>query len=85
MKIATRAFAGVLAMLFAVPATAQAAGPVGHFRVAIDSNAANADYSRTAARNSVVILQQYQAARMQQLKAANPGAEGPDVQEPLRG
>ena len=74
MKIATRAFAAVLAMLFAVPGDgAGRAGPVGHFRVAIDTNAANADYSQTAARNSVVILQQYQAPRMQQLKAANPG------------
>src|SRR3954466_11223160 len=68
-----RASAAVLAMLFAVPTMAQAAGPVGHFRVAIDSNAATADYSATAARNSVVILQQYQASRMKQLKAANPG------------
>ncbi|MEA2295632.1 MAG: hypothetical protein QOE86_3271, partial [Solirubrobacteraceae bacterium] len=44
MKI-TKAFAAVLAILVAVPSMAQAAGPVGHFRVAIDTNAATADYS----------------------------------------
>jgi hypothetical protein len=62
-------------MLVAVPSTAQAAGPVGHFRVAIDSYAVNADYSKTAARNSVVILQAYQAPLMKQLKAGNPNAK----------
>jgi hypothetical protein len=70
VKIAKRAFAGVLAMLFAVPSMAQASGPVGHLRVAIDTNAQNAAYA--PARNDVVILQAYQAARVPQLKAANP-------------
>jgi hypothetical protein len=73
MKHPRKALAGLIAMLLAVPTAAQAAGPVGHFRVAIDSNAATADYTGTAARNSVVILQQYQAPRMKALKAANPG------------
>ena len=59
-------------MLVVAPATAEAAPAAGHFRVAIDSNALNADYSGTAARNNVVILQQYQVTRMKQLKAANP-------------
>jgi putative glycosyl hydrolase-like family 15 (GHL15) protein len=71
VNIATRALAGALAMLFAVPSMAQAAGPVGHFRVAIDTNAQSAAYA--PARDDVVILQQYQAARVPQLKAANPG------------
>jgi hypothetical protein len=57
-------------MLFAVPSTAQAAGSVGHLRVAIDTNAQSAAYA--PARNDVVILQQYQAERARQLKAANP-------------
>ena len=60
-------------MLVAVPTTATAAPAVGHFRVAIDSAAATADYTQTATRNNVVILQQYQVTRMKQLKAANPG------------
>ena len=60
----------MLAMLFAVPSMAHAAGPVGHLRVAIDTNAQTAAYA--PARNDVVILQQYQAARVPQLKAANP-------------
>ena len=58
------------AILVAVPATAQAAGAVGHLRVAIDTNAATAAYA--PARDDVVILQQYQASRVPQLKAANP-------------
>jgi hypothetical protein len=58
-------------MLFAVPSMAQASGPVGHFRVAIDTNAQSAAYA--PARDDVVILQQYQSARAAQLKAANPG------------
>jgi hypothetical protein len=73
VNISTRAITGVLATLFAVPATAQAAAPVGHFRVAIDTNAATAQYA--PARDSIVILQQYQAARVPQLKAANPNVK----------
>ncbi|HWK25983.1 MAG TPA: putative glycoside hydrolase [Solirubrobacter sp.] len=65
----------MLAILVTAPATAHAASPVGHFRVAIDSAAATADYTSTAARNDVVILQQYQAPRMKTLKAANPGVK----------
>jgi hypothetical protein len=72
VKLTTKAFAAVLAVLVSAPSTAQAAGVVGHFRVAIDTNAATADYSGTAARDDIVILQQYQASRVQQLKAANP-------------
>ena len=51
---------------------AQAAPNVGNFRVAIDSAATTADFSKAPARNSVVILQEYQAPLMQRLKAANP-------------
>jgi hypothetical protein len=58
----------------AVPVgSAEAATPAaGHFRYAIDTAAGNADYSKTPSRSDIVILQSYQVARMQQLKAANP-------------
>ena len=57
-----------------MPARGAGRADVGHFRVAID-NAADVGglLEGTAARNSVVILQEYQAPRMKRLKAANPG------------
>jgi hypothetical protein len=70
VNISKRALAAVVAILVTVPSSAQAAGAVGHLRVAIDTNAATAGY--TPARDDVVILQQYQASRVPQLKAANP-------------
>ena len=62
-----------LTALAMLSSTASAAPPaVGHFRYAIDTAAGTADYSRTPARNDVVILQSYQVPLMQRLKAANP-------------
>ncbi len=73
MRIAIKAFAAGLAALATLPAAASAAEPAaGHFRYAIDTAAGSADYSLTSAREHVVILQSYQVARMQSLKAANP-------------
>jgi Hypothetical glycosyl hydrolase family 15 len=46
--------------------------PVGHLRVAIDTAAARADFSRTGMRARVVILQGEQAPLMRRLKARNP-------------
>jgi hypothetical protein len=67
------AFATGLAMLTLAPATAHAAPAVGNFRLAIDTAAINSEFSKTAARNRVVILQEYQVPLMKSLKAANPG------------
>ncbi len=44
----------------------------GHVRVAIASNATTADFSKTAGRTDVVILQEWEKARLLSLKAANP-------------
>jgi hypothetical protein len=64
--------AALVAALIA-PGIAQAAQkPVGHFRIAIDTAARNADYSRTKTSTDIVVLQAYQAPLMKQLKAANP-------------
>jgi hypothetical protein len=41
-------------------------------RMAIDSAAQTADFSTTAARRNVVVLQEWEQARMRSLKAANP-------------
>jgi hypothetical protein len=61
-----------LAALALLPTAAQAAPAAGHFRYAIDSAAGTADYSKTAARRDVLILQGYQAPLMERLKAQNP-------------
>lgn len=44
----------------------------GHLRVAIDNAVTTADFSQTAARSSVVILQEWEKAKLHSLKAANP-------------
>jgi hypothetical protein len=44
----------------------------GHVRVAIDSAVATADFSQTAARSNVVVLQEWEKAKLHSLKAANP-------------
>jgi hypothetical protein len=59
-------------MLTLLPAAAHAAPNAGNFRVAIDSAATTADFSKTAPRNTIVILQEYQTPLMKRLKAANP-------------
>jgi hypothetical protein len=60
------------AALALLPTVAQAAPAAGHFRYAIDSAAGNADYSKTAARRELLILQGYQVPLMKRLKAENP-------------
>src|SRR3954466_2339048 len=62
-----------LAALAILPGVAGAATPgAGHFRLALDTAAGNADYTGTADRNDFVVLQGYQVPLMQRLKAANP-------------
>jgi hypothetical protein len=60
----------ILAM-FGAQSRAHAA-PVSHTFAAIQTAAAGADYSQTAARNGYVILQAWETARMHELKAQNP-------------
>jgi len=72
VKFARSAIATGVAILTLLPGVAHAAPNVGNFRVAIDSAATTADFSKAPARNSVVILQEYQTPLMQRLKAANP-------------
>ena len=63
----------VLTAAFALPSAASAATTsAGHLRVAIDSASATADYSKTAARNNVVILHEWEKTRLHSLKASNP-------------
>lgn len=67
----------VTAAALTVPAAASAASaatPVaGHLRVAIDTAAQDADFSQTAARSDVVVLQEWQYAKIRALKADKPG------------
>jgi len=64
----------VLTAAFALPGSASAATTsAGHLRVAIDSAAHTADFSQTAARRNVVVLQEWEQPRLRSLKAANPG------------
>ncbi len=44
----------------------------GHVRVAIDNAVTDADFTQTAARSNVVILQEWEKAKLHSLKAANP-------------
>jgi hypothetical protein len=44
----------------------------GHVRVAIDNAVATADFSQTAGRSNVVVLQEWEKAKLHSLKAANP-------------
>jgi len=64
----------VLTAAFALPGSASAATTsAGQMRMAIDSAARTADFTTTAARRNVVVLQEWEQARMRSLKAANPG------------
>lgn len=47
----------------------------GSLRVAIDAAAHNADWSKSAGRQRFVILQEWESARMQALKAADPNVK----------
>ena len=81
MNISTRSSLAVLAALVAVPSTAQAAGVVGHFRVAIDTNAANATLRPGAQqRGDPPAVPGLAGAAAQ---GGQPEPQGPDVQEPL--
>ena len=62
-----------LAAASLLPASAAARPVAGALRVAIDTAAHDADFSRTAGRSQVVILQEWEAQRLRSLKAANPG------------
>lgn len=63
----------VLAAVAVGPASAQTgARVVGHLRIAIDTAAAHADFTKTSLRDRVVILQADQAPLMRKLKASNP-------------
>ena len=55
----------------------------GHLRVAIDSAAHTADFSTPLPAATSSILQEWEQPRLRSLKAANPGAQGPDVQGPV--
>jgi hypothetical protein len=44
----------------------------GHVRVAIENAVATADFSQTAARSNVVVLHEWEKAKLHSLKAANP-------------
>ena len=60
-------------LVLATASTASAATSAGgHLRVAIDSASRSADFSATAARNRYVILQEWEQAKMRDLKAQNP-------------
>ena len=64
----------VLTAAIALPGAASAATTsAGNLRVAIDSASATADFSKTAARNNVVILHEWEKTRLHSLKASNPG------------
>src|SRR5215212_6133351 len=56
----------------ALPCGAQAAGIVGHVRMATFTAATFPDYSQSATRHQYVILHAWQQDRMRALKAANP-------------
>ncbi len=61
------------AIMIAVPSQALAGSPVaGHLRVAIDSASQTADFSRTAARQRVVVLHEWEQGKMHDLKASDP-------------
>jgi hypothetical protein len=58
----------------ALPGAASASTPsAGHVRYAIASAASTADFSQTAGRTDVVILQEWEKTRLRSLKAANQG------------
>jgi len=63
----------LLAACVFLPATASARPVAGHVRVAIDGAAYYADFSKTAGRAQVVVLQAWQTDKLRRMKAANPG------------
>jgi Hypothetical glycosyl hydrolase family 15 len=68
-----RGLAIALAGLAIFPTVARAGQPAaGHFRLALDTAAQNADYSQTPAHDDYLVLQGYQVALMHRLKAADP-------------
>lgn len=76
MGRSVRALLAVLLATWAMPVTSAAARPLaGNLRIAIDSDAANADFSRTADRTQVVVLQQWEVDKLRALKADNPGVK----------
>jgi hypothetical protein len=62
----------ILAVVMFPSTAAASTSAAGHLRYAIDSAAASADFSPTAARGGVVILQEWERSKMLALKAANP-------------
>ena len=73
----SRGFKTLLIVLMAVVALPTAASAAttsaGHVRVAIDSASHGADFTKTAGRANVVILHEWEQARLHSLKASNPG------------
>ncbi len=64
------------ATLMAVPSSASAGSPAaGHLRVAIDSASHTADFSKTASRRGVVVLHEWEQAKLRALKAADPSVK----------
>ena len=55
-----------------LPGAAAAKPVAGHVRIAIDQASHDADFSRTAERRDVVVLHEWEQARLRALKAANP-------------
>jgi hypothetical protein len=74
LRTALRALPYLILAIAMFPATALAGTPVaGQARVALDSASHTADFSTTASRRSVVILNEWERDKMQALKRANPG------------
>ena len=68
------ALAGAAVLLAAAPANA-ATPAAGHLRVAIDSASSTADFSRTAARQSYVVLHEWEGAKRAAIKLQNPNVK----------
>ena len=61
-----------LAISLGMTSVAGAASITGHVYPALDTAAASANYSQTAARSGYVILQAWETQRLHSLKAENP-------------
>ena len=73
LRTALRALPYLILALVMFPAAALAGTPVaGQARVALDSASHTADFSTTASRRSVVILNEWERDKMLALKRANP-------------
>ena len=68
--VQTLLLVGVAAL--SLPAAAVAKPVAGQARIAINWEAHNADFSRTAERDDVVVLHEWEKDRLRALKAANP-------------